>query len=125
MSDENGTWGCLVSLVVLGAVGYGIYGCADSQNFVPHSVETLITAQPNWLVGEMKNCSSEVLDPDMAREFGKEYGYVAEFISCDDGPAHMIKVTFQAPLIQPGHRSIKWHCTRETDSFTCRQTGTE
>ena len=84
-----------------------------------------LTAQQNWLVGEVKECYSGVLDSKTAVQLGKESGYVAESIHCDDGPEHTIKVTIFGQLKQPEHKVISWRCTRETDSFTCKQTGAE
>jgi hypothetical protein len=125
MSDESDGWGCLGGLIVLGLIGYGAYYAADQQGYAQHSVETTITAQQNWLVGEVKDCYSNVLDSKTATQLGKEDGYVATFINCDNGPAHTIKVTLYGQLNQPEHNLIRWRCTRETDDFTCRQTGTD
>ncbi len=132
MSDENAGCGCLFIIAVLGGIGYGIYSWADSQNYVPHSVETTITAKPNWLVGESKECQSEVDNyAALAKKYGgvssddSADGYTMAAVSCDDGENHRIKITFYGKKYQPEHRFIKWSCTRETDSFTCRQTGAE
>jgi hypothetical protein len=107
------------------AIGYGAYQWTNSQRYVSHTVETSITAQPNWLVGEVKDCLSPVLHCKTAPLFKQETGYVASSLNCDNGPSHTIKVTIHAPLLQPEHKSISWRCTRETEGFSCEQTGAE
>jgi hypothetical protein len=106
-----------------GLILWGIYYAADTAGYVPHSIETSITAQPNWLVGETKECFSPILDAKTAAQLGKETGDPASLIYCDDGPEHIIKVTVFGNLEQLGHKTATWRCTREADSFTCRQIG--
>ncbi len=105
------------------ATPFGIYSAMDENSQVPHSVETSISAQENWLVGESKECTSPVLDTKTAHYINQEPGYVASFVSCDNGPQHAIKVTFYGQLNQPEHKLITWRCTRESEGFTCKQKG--
>ena len=95
------------------------------EGYAHHSVDASISVQQNWLVGETKECNSVVLDSSLAQQLGKEPGYVAEWIKCDDGPKHTITVNLYGRLNQPEHRIAYWRCTREAEGFTCRQTGAE
>jgi len=95
------------------------------DGYVPHSVESLITVQDNWIIGEAKDCSSSPLNFKAARLIDQEPGYVALGFNCDDGPLHSIKVTLYGHLNQPEHKIAYWRCTRESEGFTCRQTGAE
>jgi hypothetical protein len=90
-----------------------------------HSVETSISMDGNWIVGETKECKSYPLSPMVAKFVGDEPGYAAGYFHCDDGPTHKLKVTFYGRYNQPEHQVAYWNCTRESDKFTCRQTGAE
>ena len=95
------------------------------DGYAKHSVETSISAQENWFVGETKECASAALDLRTAQHLGKEPGYVASSITCDKGPEHRVTLKLYGRLNQPEHFLIHWHCTRESDGFTCRQTGAD
>jgi hypothetical protein len=95
------------------------------DGYARHSVETLITVQGDWIVGEAKDCSSLPLNFKAARLIGEEPGYVALGLNCDDGPRHSVKTTLYGRLNQPEHRIAYWRCTRKSEGFTCRQTGSE
>jgi hypothetical protein len=115
--------------LVAGTVVYGIYAFADYEGYIQHGVETTITAQQNWIVGETKECWSPVLDKEIAGKIGKEDGNVTSSINCDDGTLHKMKVNIYGRLNQPEHKLIYWRCTRKSDiysaGFTCRETGAE
>lgn len=110
-------------ILFLCALPFGIYSALDENGQISHSVETSISAQENWLVGESKGCTSPVLDAKTAQYLHQEPGYVASLVACDNGPQHAIKVTFYGQLNQPDHKLITWRCTRESDGFTCKQKG--
>ena len=94
------------------------------DGYAEHTVETSISAQPNWLVGETKECYSAILDPSTAYHLGRESGYVASSIECDDGPHHDMQVKIYGRLEQPENKPFAiWNCTHNADGFTCRQTG--
>jgi len=95
------------------------------DGYAQHSVETSITAQQNWFVGETKECNSSPLDFRVANQLSKEPGYVAASINCDNGPEHMVTVNLYGRLNQPEHRIAYWRCTRKSEGFTCLQTGAE
>lgn len=105
--------GLLVVLLFLGGAAALIYGefvpgsFLDSAGLVSHSVDTSITAQANWLVGETKTCESV---PDAS-------GYAFSEITCDEGPKHNIKVKFYGMRDQPGKIDLFWNCTKSGDSF--------
>lgn len=95
----------------------------DATGYVSHTVESTITAQSNWMRGESKNCSSAPLNADTAVALGKPPGYAFSLVHCDDGPEHSIPVTFWGAEDQSGRTVAFWTCTRESDSFVCKQTG--
>jgi hypothetical protein len=92
-----------------------------------HSVETSISVQDNWIVGETKACKSYPLIPEIARHLNDPKGpsYAAASFHCDDGPLHTVTVNLYGHLNQPEHRTAYWRCTREPDAFTCRETGAD
>jgi hypothetical protein len=77
-----------------------------------HEVESTITAEPNWLVGEIKTCYS--FDPE---------GVTLGRIDCDTGHSGVsdrrMKITFYGREKQPEYEVVTWNCTRTQDSFTC------
>ena len=95
------------------------------DGYAQHSVETSISVGEHWIVGETKECSSSPLRYDAAYRLGKEPGFVAASIKCDEGPMHMVTVNLYGRLSQPKDRIAYWRCTRESEGFTCRQTGAE
>jgi hypothetical protein len=122
-SDEAVGYGCLILLVIVGSVGYGGYSALNSGGWIPHTVDSTITAQGNWIVGESKDCYSTPLDLTTANAEGKPMGYALQALQCDDGPIHQIKVEFYGRSEQPGISMAEWRCTRNESGFTCKQTG--
>jgi hypothetical protein len=122
-SDAAKGFGCLVALGVLAAICYGIYTGIDSVGWMSHREDSVITAQANWFVGESKDCMSYPLDDKTAQAMGKTRGYAISKINCDGGPEHNVKVTFFGRTEQPEYSWINWRCTRNEDSFTCKQSG--
>jgi hypothetical protein len=110
-------WGFLILLC------FGGYEWLDSIGWIPHQEDTVISARSDWLVGESKECWSAPLDSDIAALSGKEVGYAMSSVSCDDGPEHKMKVTFYGLQVQTEYKVVSWRCTRNEDSFTCKQTG--
>ena len=51
------------------------YERVDSSGWVAHREDTTIRAEPGWLVGESKECTSYPLDAATARATGKDTGY--------------------------------------------------
>jgi len=125
MNSGDGCLGCLFGIFVIGVCLYQGYESIEHSGYIPHTVETSITAQANWLVGESKACHSFPYDADTARMTGKEPGYVAGPIVCDDGPPHEINVTVYARMEQPSRAQIDWNCVRDSSGFTCKQTGAQ
>ena len=121
--QTEGSIGVLILIIVLVGVGVGGYTGLDSAGWIPHSEDTVITAQANWFVGESKNCMSAPLNAQAARTLNKAAGYAISQVSCDDGPEHNVKITFYGRVEQPEYEWVQWRCTRNEDSFTCRQTG--
>jgi hypothetical protein len=111
----------MVCLLVLAMIVLG-YQAVDDDGWIPHREETTITAQSNWFQGESKDCISNPLDPRTAQAMKKPEGYAMSKILCDDGPEHVVRITFYGRLEQPQHTWVAWRCTRNSDSFTCKQT---
>jgi len=112
-------WAVLIALPIC------VYLYASSEGYIPHSVDTSISAQSSWMVGESKACHSYALDATNARLSDRKEGSVIGPIVCDDGPMHMVKVTLYGRLEQPEHKYAYWRCTRDSDQFTCKQTGAD
>ena len=110
-------------LVLLLGMIYSGYEALDDGGWIPHREETTITAQSNWFEGESKDCISNPLESQTALAMKKPEGYAISKIACDRGPEHDLKITFYGKLEQPEHAWIGWRCTRNSDSFTCKQTG--
>ena len=119
-----------LSLLLLAALVYGSWWWVQKNYMDPggwdsHTVESTITAQTGWMVGESKSCLSIPLDAQIARAVGKEPGYAFFYVNCDDGPERKIQVTFWGAENQQKSKVAYWNCTRTTDSFTCKQTGAD
>jgi hypothetical protein len=97
----------------------------DSTGYISHGAESIITVDSNWLVGESKSCKSFPINSALADAVGERSGYAFWYVKCDDGAAHKIHVEFWGERNQPENTAALWKCARGTDSFTCRQTGSE
>jgi hypothetical protein len=86
-----------------------------------HREDSVITAQANWFVGESKECTSYPLDAKTAQIVNKPKGYAISQIKCDGGSEHSVKISFFGRTEQPEYDWITWRCTRNQDSFTCKQ----
>ena len=115
--DSSSGGGCLIALCVLGFAIFCGYQYLESVGYISHNVETVITAQGNWFVGESKECTSPIVG---ANPF--------TYISCDGGPEHKVKIQFYGRDKQGGKAAI-WNCKRNDmsymndNAFTCKQTG--
>jgi hypothetical protein len=109
-------------VLVLGMI-YSGYEALDDGGWIPHREETTITAQSNWFEGESKNCVSNPLDSRAALTMNKPEGYAISKMLCDGGPERQLKITFYGRLAQPEYTWVGWQCTRNSSSFTCKQTG--
>jgi hypothetical protein len=105
-------------LLVLGfiAVGVGVYDYLDQSGHIKHTVETNITAQSNWFVGEIKSCMTTTLPHATAQ---KKFGNAFEYLSCDDGPPHFVSIEFWGRQEQPEYSNVLWRCTRKETNFVC------
>lgn len=113
------------SILLLLAFRFELFHWTPVLSYIPHSVETSISVDENWIVGETKECKSYPLISRVAPHLGKEPGYAAGSLHCDDGPMHTVRVTFYGRLNQPEHKIAYWQCTRNPEAFTCRQTRAE
>ena len=95
----------------------------DSAGLIPHRVQSSITAQSDWMVGEIKTCQTFPLDPMSAKQYGKNEGYAFQNVQCDSGPTHNMRIEFWGASNQSVNTVAEWNCTRTAESFVCRQTG--
>lgn len=103
----------------------GVYDWIMPDGYSRHSVETAISVDENWIVGETKKCESYPHIPQSATFFRKGIGYAADSLNCDDGQMHIVKATLYGRLNQPEHVVAYWRCVRDSETFTCHQTGAE
>jgi hypothetical protein len=122
-TDHAETAGRTVVLI-LAFLGFCAWLAADSFGWIPHRVDSAITAEENWFVGETKECISDSLDEQTAKAWNKPVGSVVEHVNCDDGPEHHVRITFWGQKEQKDIAWARWSCRRESSSFTCKQTGT-
>jgi len=52
----SGGWGCIVGLGILGALAFGLFAILESNSLIPHSHDTPVWIQGDWLVGEYRDC---------------------------------------------------------------------
>jgi len=114
-------YGCLVLL------GIAIALCVEHireliQSDGWNTKKTASYGEANWFVGESKDCTSYALDEKTAHSMEKPVGYSISKISCDGGSEHSVKITFFGRIEQSDHSWIRWRCTRNQDSFTCKET---
>jgi hypothetical protein len=81
----------------------------DSYGWMSHEVESTITAEPGWLVGEIKTCYSYI----------GPAGGAFDRIDCGKGADRRMKITFYGREKQPEYVAVTWNCTRTQNSFTC------
>jgi hypothetical protein len=115
--------GVLIAFGIAAGLLYAAYGDLDSAGWLPHWEQSVITAQPNWLVGESKDCISSPLDGRSAHTLNRAKGYAISQISCDGGPEHSVGIQFFGRIEQPERTWVSWRCKRNEASFTCKQTG--
>src|SRR5437588_3529025 len=92
--EAAGCIGCFVIFIAIWAIGAWVYSALDEAGYLPHTRETIITAEQSWIVGESKTCFSVPLERQEARELHRHVGDVTRSVRCDSGPEHEIKVTF-------------------------------
>jgi len=103
----------------------GVYDWIMPDGYAEHSVETAISVDEHWIVGETKTCKSFPLDFRIAPQLGKEPGDAVGSFHCDGGPMHTVTVKVYGRINQPEHATAYWRCIRDPEVFTCRQTGAE
>ena len=115
-SDTALGYGCMFVVFALIGGGMAGYEWLDQHGLIKHTVQTNITAQTNWFVGELKACMTTTL-PHANGE--KKFGHAFEYVSCDDGPPHFVSIEFWGRQEQPEYSSILWRCTRQESNFVC------
>lgn len=118
--------GAILLLLLLGGWGnFDLFHWTPLLSYIPHTVESSITVNQDWIVGESKECTSVIIPSVLANSINKKAGYAVLSFHCDDGPFRDMKVRIFGRTEQPEHKITKWNCTRESEEFTCRQTGAE
>jgi hypothetical protein len=123
MATKSEGLGCIVVTVIVIAIVAGGYSQLDSIGWIQHHGDGVITVQGNWLVGEIKDCTSIPLGGESAKILDRPVGDVTWRIDCGDGPSHTMTITFYGKKEQPETAGVAWKCTRREDSFLCKQTG--
>jgi hypothetical protein len=114
--QEHPVRSIIFTLLSLAIIGRRVKG--DDFGFESHSAEVTISAQPNWFIGESKQCSSLTLtEADEHHRFG----YALTDLKCDDGAGHLMKVTFWGREEQPEYAAVMWECQREEKEFSCKE----
>jgi CHASE2 domain-containing sensor protein len=118
--------GAILLLLLMGGWGdFDLFHWTPLLSYIPHAVESSITVNQDWIVGESKECTSVIIPSVFANSINKKTGYAVLSFHCDDGPFRDMKVRIYGRTEQPEHKIAKWNCTRESEGFTCRQTGAE
>lgn len=99
-----------IGVVVVGASV--AYRAADGAGVVQHNRQEVITASADWMPGETRTCTS--------------FGHNAfAFLNCGGGRPRLMAVRFFGREQQPEYSLVFWKCTRNDDSFTCREAAGE
>jgi hypothetical protein len=94
----------------------------DATGYISHKVESTITADPSWIIGETRTCITNPLDSLNAGALQKPVGYALWGLQCGPGDWHKITITFWGSAVQAGKKAAYWDCKRTADSFICKQT---
>lgn len=108
----------VIAAIVLMWVGGGF----DQIGWEWHTVQTDITADANWIVGETRECTSLPLTPADAKVMHVQPWSAVELIQCGSGPYHNISIRFWGRIARPDKQEVGWRCTRFADSFVCKAT---
>jgi hypothetical protein len=121
--------GCLAVVAVIGLLIYYTFVDnpkapqeIDATGYISHKVESTITADSNWMVGESRTCISKPLDSTSARVLQKPVDYALWGLNCGGGDFRKITIKFWGSAVQSGKKAAYWNCVRTSDSFTCKQT---
>jgi hypothetical protein len=110
----------IVAVVLLLGIVFALYSVLDAAGYISHTRETLISADPSWLVGESRICYSVPLEPEYASPH-KAWD-VTHRVGCASGLDQYIKVTFHGRTARPELRAkfgVSWKCVRREDWFEC------
>jgi hypothetical protein len=115
--------GCLILIGILAAVIFGGYNEADTNGWVPHTADVDLSMDPNWLVGENRECVSiHSASPDNGR--------IKDLfcpLSATDQEKHNLTIKFWGRIVRPFSNQNdpsagfhQWKCTRTADGFVCK-----
>lgn len=113
--------GVLFLALAIGRIQQNGFGDLDDLGWISHEAETAITVQQNWFTGEFKFCTSV---PNEAAIGDKKVGYALDYVQCDNGSSHLLKVKFWGREHQPEYSLVYWKCIRRNENgFECFETG--
>jgi hypothetical protein len=122
-SSNSAGCGCLFLIAILGAAAFAGYNVAENYGWVSHTAAVDLSMDPNWLVGENRQCASfHSVEPDAG---------MIKSLSCPlsmkDQEAHNVTVKFWGKIDRPFSNQNdpsagihNWRCTRTADGFVCR-----
>ena len=110
-------------LLLLVSIAFVLYEGFDNAGYVPHTAAVDLSMDPNWLVGENRECASfHSIEPNNG---------TIKSLSCPlsmkDQETHNITVKFWGKIVRPFSNQNdpsagihEWKCTRTADGFVCR-----
>ena len=113
---------CLILIGILASVIFGGYNEADTNGWVPHTADVDLYMDPNWLVGENRDC--------LGMHSAPEKGLIKTLFcpsSTDNQEKHNLQIKFWGKTMRPfsGENNPSaavpgWKCTRTADGFVCK-----
>jgi len=141
--------GCLIILALLAAGGIAAFSSLKQNGWIPHSHDTPVWIQSDWLVGEYRECDMPARTTRLfcGRDSiaGKSIAGFADSVSDDDATNafnaamtrnaqtdwtplekyfHVLPVRYYGRLVRPERDTeraiLSWRCQRNGDSLTCK-----
>jgi hypothetical protein len=121
-----------------------LYMSANQEGYIPHSHDTPVWIQGDWLVGEYRECNMLTTTPVVEGEhYSSEalahlprlfcnsstdgyWKYASAFEGTDTSWAavskdfHILPVKYFGRLDRPDKWLVSWRCQRNSDSLTCK-----
>ncbi len=125
-----------VGVLALAVLAYAQYKRLDSMGWIPHreNVDLSMDILDKWDVGESKDCMSYPLTDELAKITNRSMEVSAiKPLDCNR-PGLIIEtdlgqqlpnvpITFWGRTEQSAYEWVVWRCTRNSDSFICKQIG--
>ena len=138
----------VIALIIVACVVY-VFAGNLLDRWIPHTRDTPIWIEGDWLVGEVRDCYMETTTPPVqGMTYSREYLQSLPRMFCDSASegilnfyeslpesgrddafdqafkrqSHLMKVTYRGRLDRPEKFRLDWRCTRDTDSISCKAT---